>query len=391
MSIKKNSVIFENIYLFAFAILIMTSVIDTTTFKWIIPHNIYATIRFIGALIALYKICVLDKHTVKQLYIYILLLVGTSIITVKSTYSDMLFLLIYMIAAKNIKLKKIIRVYFVVTLIIVIIAIISSQAGMIENLKFVRPHGKLRQSFGIVYPTDFAAHIFYLILSYCYLKRRILFLDSMIFLSLALFIYIFCDARLDVMSIVLASIVFLFNRKIVSRIVKFILKYSIPICILISAVLVIMYKLYPHNNIIIHLNSALNSRLKLGVMAFTRYNITLFGNNVVVNGGTPPPGEAYFFIDCSYFLILLRYGLILFLVIMTSLIVVCKKYVNKNHFKIPLIIALIAMHSIVEQHFLELAYNPFIFSLVASGEIKNRFKEERRIIYIVKGLIQKLR
>ena len=83
---------------------------------------------------------------------------------------------------------------------------ISALSGIIPNLIYRREQvtGTIRQSFGIVYPTDFAAHVLYLVLAYCYLFfKRITIKSYLFFCLLAYLLIYFCDARLSALSLVI--------------------------------------------------------------------------------------------------------------------------------------------------------------------------------------------
>ena len=44
--------------------------------------------------------------------------------------------------------------------------------GIIENLSYAQPGRMTRMAFGIGYPTDFGAHVLFLLLCYFYLRRK---------------------------------------------------------------------------------------------------------------------------------------------------------------------------------------------------------------------------
>ena len=70
-----------------------------------------------------------------------------------SHYLNILFWVLLILGAKDISFKKIVQVYLLIEISIVGLAIISSLAGVILNLKYVTSTRSIRQSFGIVYTT----------------------------------------------------------------------------------------------------------------------------------------------------------------------------------------------------------------------------------------------
>ena len=65
------------------------------------------------------------------------------------------------------RFDNILKVYTAVVSVMLIVAAIASQTGMIADVIGYSPRNAAaaRHSYGIIYPTDFAAHIFYLILA----------------------------------------------------------------------------------------------------------------------------------------------------------------------------------------------------------------------------------
>ena len=79
--------------------------------------------------------------------------------------------LILIMGAKEIE-SKMLRVYMVTIGTALVVTMGASLAGVIENLTYEQPGRMARMAFGIGYPTDFGAHVFFLLLCYFYLRRR---------------------------------------------------------------------------------------------------------------------------------------------------------------------------------------------------------------------------
>ena len=93
----------------------------------------------------------------------------------------------------------------------------ASQIGWIENLVYRPPGRNLRMAFGFTYPTRFAAHIYYLILWYWYLRdEKFTYVETVIPVCAGIFLWIFCEARLSSISLVLLALAMaysIFQRK----------------------------------------------------------------------------------------------------------------------------------------------------------------------------------
>lgn len=71
------------------------------------------------------------------------------------------------VGAKNVSFNKLLKLYLVIAVTLMVVAFSASQYGLIEDLQFVTLRGEeffVRHSYGIQYPTDFAAHLFYIVL-----------------------------------------------------------------------------------------------------------------------------------------------------------------------------------------------------------------------------------
>lgn len=334
-----------------------------------IPNKIFNICQLIVLSVVSFKIIVCDSHTRKQLIFSFILVFCIIFIYYNSKYIDIVELTIFILGSKNISFNKILNMYFYVSLIVIIAAMICAKLGFIENLIYFRGES-IRQSFGIVYPTNFAAHVFFLILTYIYLKEdKISYLNIIVFSLLALFVYKYCDARLDTISIILSIVTFTYikfkKRLEFNVLIKFLLTYSIPICMFISIGTTILYKNYSYNDVMIKLDKLLSNRLRLGSDGINMYGYSMFGNEITMkgNGGITDIIQDYFFIDSSYLLITLRYGYIFLCLFILVIINRCKNNNKTKNIKLQLIIALVAINSIVAHHLIDFAYNPFIMMI----------------------------
>ena len=78
-------------------------------------------------------------------------------------------------------------------------------------------------------------------------------------------------------------------------------------------------------------------------------------------GGTTIFPDNYFFIDCSYILVCLRYGVIALLLLLIVYSLSCIK--NKKDIYFLYAITLVSINCVIAHHILELEYNPFALAL----------------------------
>ncbi len=74
----------------------------------------------------------------------------------------------------------------------------------------------------------------------------------------------------------------------------------------------------------------------------------------------------YFFLDSSYIRLILIYGLIIFLMVILAMTLVSIKGYMANDYILCVIILVLSVTGMVEQHLIELVYNPFLIALMAT-------------------------
>ena len=240
--------------------------------------------------VALKLICY-DSYRLPELAA-VILIGGTAVFVVlRSDYQEPLFWMVILIGARGVSFRKILKTYFIVSASVVGLAFAASMLGVIANLQYTLGSRGIRNSFGIIYPTDFAAHLFFLMVIFFYLRgERVKGWQYMICLVTAVLVYVFCNTRLDVSCMILAVVLYMgINRgKRSGRNIKekyrpagFIKKYamySMPAAALFMSVLTLLFK--AGGTFWQRLDEIMSNRLSLGQMGLREYGIKLFGQQV---------------------------------------------------------------------------------------------------------------
>lgn len=367
----------ELLYFLAFLLYLSYSMINTTMFNIFIPSRLGSLILLCSTIIIIYKILFIDKYSLKQLFaigIFMIIIILSAFV---SDYKNLIYMAFMVIGAKNIEFKKIVKFYMWVVISITLLAMVASFLGVIEQIITYR-NGKARYAFGSIYCTDFAAHIFYIVVSYCYLKKNdIKYIAIIICTLLGWFIGKFSGARLDSICIYAVCLYFTYlkirKKKIelrgLNKITRSVLIFSMPLCAFISIIGTSIYN--PSNSIMFKINSLLSNRLKYGKLGIDSYGFKLLGQQVQMNGngGANSIVENYFFIDSAYLYVALRYGIILLIMLCIYFIALNNKMIKKRSIFIPISIAFIAINSIVAHHLTDLSYNIFLLCFFAKIDI----------------------
>lgn len=375
------------IYEIAFAFEFVVAFLITSTYTDYFSNHLLHTLMFAGLALVLLKIFLFDDLDLKWLAIDAIVLI-LLLITWRTSKEFSLFSMgIFVLGARNVDFKRIIKIYFYVGMLLLAFVVISAMGGLIRNLVYRRDMTNIvRQSFGIAYPTDFAAHVLYLILAYAYLKfGKIKWYDYAVFLVAAVFLVKFSDARLSAYAIILSIPVLWIGQRaqtdhLLSRFIAS-FYWTVPI---LSAYLVIIasYFFTPSNKILTKVNNASSGRLFLGHKAISEYGFSMFGKQIIEHGWGGANGlkmsknapANYFFVDSSFLRMTILYGIIMTIIILLAMTKISWESFQKGSFALASIIVIVSMSAMVEQRLLDLAYDPFLIALLAN--VYTQYKAE---------------
>lgn len=397
--INKNG-FWENAYLLVLGIYIAIDVLNTTMFKIQWPEKIgYIQYAIIGGYgLAKFIYCIKKKlYSMWEIVLTVAIVVVFTIVAVITTSYSYLFPIAFLIiGAKDVDFDKILKVYIIVVITIILAAVLTSQIGIIENLRYV-DHRGTRNSMGIIYPTDFGAHIFYLALAWiCYRNEKITWCELFIICIIAIIVYYLSMPVTSMACIILMLILSAFEkeyRKIEKNIVLRKIrdcflqagKYSV---IFFSAIYMFVQHMYNPESLFWH-NVDDKISYRLMYTWYTLYDKTAkwFGQDImeIGYGGNEDTSHDYMFLDDSYISILMKYGIIVFALVLLIFIIGQYKALKNQRFMIILAGITLSLHSIMEHHFLEIGYNPFVLIIFASFINENR---ERNLNYENRNLHQ---
>ena len=386
-----SKILLENAYLLLLGLFVADSFLHTTMFQ--IPAHVFLhqLMRIFLLMVIFSKTAVYENYNLKTIMFSLFLIFSFLVAYVRrSHYEILLDILLLIIGGNGVQLKKIIKVYFWVTLSLLLFTLIASQFGYVENLVYNWKNRRRRIAFGIIYPTDFASHVLYLIWAYIYLrKEKLRYLELIAFLGLGGFVYYFCDARTALICIVLTTVIcfamkkhqkyssdsYLKRQKIFAMLIT-------TVCCLTFLVLTLLYN--PENTFMAWVNKLLNNRLKYGKQGVLEYGASKFGQYIpmIGAGGTVEKQADYFFLDSSYIQALLCYGGFVLIAILLIYIVIGWRAGNIGDRYLVMIIAMVSIQCMMEHHMLEYTYNPFTLAVFASLTKERKTVQELKICLV---------
>ena len=346
---------------------------------WIWPAFVEIGLKIMSFLLLGINFCiVLPKYGYKSIFILaifaLMMLVG-----VNMDRSFMMFVTCALVfGAKGFDFRNIVKWYFLIGLLFIIITVIANNYGIIESKDIIIPDNTTRLSltsagerlsFGYVWSTDFATHCFFILLAYWYIRRaKLVKSEQFMFIFIACIVGYYTDAKLGAGCILLLSLMTFFNKFLTGKspflkLVIIILTYSIPLFALLSIILTIEYD--DSNLIWVLINTfILADRLRLGNDALNEYGISICGQYVRMYGADNDKSY-YNYIDSSFIQSIILFGVIYTILLLTAYVVICHQAYKRNDYSLLLAVFVAGGSGIIAQHFLQICMNPLLIALFA--------------------------
>lgn len=367
----------EMIFFLIYIIYIIAVLADYTVFS---ENSMYALIfkgmRYFCYFFAAIKV-IRDSYYNKE-FLEVLFVLACIILTVLfSGNKTFAFYFLMILSAKDINIRKIIKMTCYVQVITLLLCVGLSQVGILQDYIF-DPNGRGRHGLGFVWTTTAPILFFFFMMSYIYLrKEKMHTLEFIILEVLNYWLFIKTDAR---MSFYLSSLMLVFvfvmrfywqNRDDIRMKNKILVLAPVFMC----CVALVLHAAYDSSSESWNaLNSLLSGRLALGYNGLEEYGMTLFGQPIRWIGFSHSAASGtYNYVDCSYLQILLENGIVSLVVVVLAYIYIMFMAVKVKDFYLQTIILFIVTFSITEPRLMNLGFNPFPFLAVgvfcgANGE-----------------------
>lgn len=266
--------------------------------------------------------------------------------------------------------KALLSIAFSIGSAIMAAAFIASQTGVIEDLVYEGG----RHSFGIVYCTDCAAHLLFLMIMYAMLRLEKLQLADYSVMILVCAIILMTKAASDIAcAVLLMAGLFVYRltkrwRK--TRALRFIsaaASFSYLLCTALSFIVTLGFD-RNDQKLRRKLQYSMIRRLEMNQEAIRDNPFTLFGTKIEEHGfggrtKNLPGWDEYFFIDCSYIRLFVIGGMLLFVLILLTMTYAQIRCFAFRNYGFVFLLSLVAVSCLMEHHLLEYYYN--VFPLIA--------------------------
>lgn len=386
---RRATAFVENLFLTLTAVYLLYSFKGLTMFKPVIPEAFISNLKLAMELTVLARL-ILRRRRNPEIWLGLILtgIYAQTYLTMKD--SKILFIGIMAMGLEGIDYRKILRIYFATVGGALIATVIAGLAGGIPNIVYVREG--LRSCWGTAYPTDFSAVVLFLAMAMWIAWPKLpdwaMLIFGLIPLAQAVFITASRNGLICGVLFELAICYRWIERALLESpgkrdkgrlmgAIDALLTLAEPICATAAFLLVYLYVKNPEA--MGRVDVLLSERLSLSARGVQQYGVTAFGTRFAMNGGRGatvfPKGE-FFFLDCSYFNILLRYGWVTMLAMSAAWVWMTRKAIRGGNRRMALVMAVVAVHSIMEHHFADVFHNILLVMPLAALRVKAR--EEAR-------------
>ena len=306
----------------------------------------------------------------------------------KSTFTRPLVFILCVFGAKGLDGRKILKVWLVLSLLNLVLAVSASILGIVENYSFdwvadEETISDTKNSLGMIHTTDCAARFFFTVLVAIYLRgERFGWWDALAVCGLALLTYYYTGGRIDSGCMAITAGLFLIQnlaRKYGKprnpytayepggKILRTGALVSFPCFASLSFFLCTVYQ---KGGALEKINKWSSQRLSLGHRTFVDYDVKLFGQYIKMYGNGNGSdfllidGAKYNFIDISYQSVLILYGAVFFAVVMILYMALART--RRKDLYLMICIIMITFNCMFAHHLTEIAYIPFILLLFCS-------------------------
>lgn len=358
----------ESIYLILFCGIVIFKYLLTTALEMEYGENIMVVLRYIlfGYVVVriVEQIIRNKKEVIFSVIVSIVLLISAGLVTYHTKDFELLDFVLLIIGAMNVKWKKIAVIYLCIAITIQAVAFYCVMKGIAPDFIYVLGQ-KVRHSLGISYPTDFAAHILFIMMVYVSLRNtKLTYFEITLMAIISYIVYGQTYAKNNfICSILLCASLFIVKtlHYFKFQISKFRISRGLGLVmfIMVLVCLICVMNYNPLNSLWSKMDRILSYRISLSYQGISQYGLPAFGTTVYESGAGMGGNTAYyFFLDSSLIRIAIKYGWI-FLSVITYIYYLCMDKAIRYH-KDYIIIVLLVMviYGVVEHHLLELAYCP---------------------------------
>lgn len=369
---NKSTVILEWLFLYVTGIYLVcqciyqsTYVLPTYTFP---GRTVFQLLLCAAAVLALAKTILTGLRNVRSI---LLALAAVAFFLAYRTGRELFLLMIPVLMAgtAGMDYRKALKAYAVAVGSFLAVTILCTFTGVIPNIVFAGA-GRFRSSWGSAYPTDFASLVLFFVMMLWLAWEKMP--NGLEGLSAALSLWValaIAESRTSALCGLMLLVFILYHlvlshcRPVKSNLseldkgVQLLMAFSFLIFAAVYCISVLLYA--KGTKIGAAFDRMFSYRLYMTLMILRDQGISAFGSNYpqIGLGGATIQAEAYYFLDSSYAMLLIRYGWVLFVTTAVLWTGMGMRAYRAGDRKLLCVMTVIAFHAMSEHHFPDVQYN----------------------------------
>ena len=361
----------ENLYLFTFVFWYSTEIVFNTTLKTILGigvERISNAVSYLIFALLMVQIVLFQAYKKRELVIIAGITLPIIIATLLSGNRILLSAWMFIVAAKNSSFDRIIHIAYRILLIMLPIVVLTCRLGLIEDNTMMRGNIQ-RFSLGFLHPNQLGLRVFQLILCNCYVNREKFGLLNYSYIILAIIFTIKVPnsqtAYIGLIVFLMLLIVYRYMESQKQILMKWYTKGLVVGAILLNVMSITLSFIdVNRNSILRQMDKWMSARFSWGHKVWQMYGISLLGKKIYIYeeevrliGLTNR-----LWLDNAYLSILLRYGILVFLIFSVSYICLMRKMIDRRQVIVAIILFLYALYGIMETGLYMITHNIFLIA-----------------------------
>ena len=368
--------IYDLIYLTAYAVMLVfyftasTQIRSTALWK-----SAYKPVFYLVMLILIADLILFSSLSRWALIFSALTLaMGLPIMLATTRKIELMAMLLLIIGGISVSERKLLRMYIVITAVLVPAVILSSVIGWLPWDSTARfGEGRIRYYLGFTY-TNYTGHfLLSAVLAWAAFKDRCFtVLETIVILFLNALVYHYTYGRAAcwcvILFLALVWLIRLFPGLSRLKLAKLATIWIMPV------LTAIIFFLAVHADRFTRLDNLMNNRISQPYKALQKYGIHLFGTEVEWVTGRAgidrAASQEYLFVDDSYLNILIHYGPVMLVFVLAGFMLLGRKYYREARYEACLALIVLALHTFSDEILFEIRFDPFLV-LIGGAYVRN--------------------
>lgn len=373
---RKNRL--NSLYIYIFIFWYASEILFNSTLNTILGISVDKISNWVAWLVfgtLMLQIVFFQSYTRRQLIIIAMVTLPIVIATLLSGNRYMLSGWMFVVAARNIDWDDVIYIAYRILLIMIPFVVALYLFGFIENVTLIR--GNVRRfSLGFSHPNQLGLRVFQLAVCHCYVhKDRIRKLDYILICLIIIFLVRVPNSKTAyIVTTVLVCMLLLYNfvKKRDSKKMKF-----FENSLLLGTFCFCFFSIYfayidvKRNSVLAVIDKWMSSRFSSCHIVWQLYGVSALGQRVYISEDERKLVgiKTRLWLDNAYVGILLRYGILVFLIFSVGYLCLIKFMIIQKQYVLAIILFLYALYGVMENGLYMVTHNIFLitFSFLLYG------------------------